>query len=469
MNYKKYLYILNFFIPILVMIFIKKPNNIVTEGWYCLAIFLTTIWGIINQILPVGVLSIISLSILTITNTLTIEEALSGYKESAIWIVLIAFFISKAFIKTKLGERISYYFIKIFGKNILGLAYGFSLSELILSPAIPSATARSGGIIAPIISSVSKNLGSYPKDKELKKLGEYLMLVSFQNSIVSGSMFLTSMSANPIICSIAKNIFNIHITWNLWAISSFIPCILCILLNPLIIYYIVNPKYSIINNTKIIAKNKLYEMGSLSYEEKIMLLVLILIVILWILGPSIGINSVAVAFVGLSILLIFKVLTWEELLREEKAWDSFIWFGALLTIASNLNKLGVIKHFSNLIFFYIPNIHWKLILLLLSLIYFYSHYFFASTIAHVSAMYTSFIFLANNKGVPTIISTLLLAFMSSLFGGITHYGIGSATIFLSYKYVSLKTWWKVGFISSIVNILIFIIFGGLWWKFLKYY
>ena len=469
MNYKKYLYIFNFFIPIIGMILIKKPNHIITEGWYCLAIFLTTIWGIINQVFPVGVLSIISLSILTITNILTIEEALSGYKESAIWIVLIAFFISKAFIKTKLGERISYYFIKIFGKNILGLAYGFSLSELILSLGIPSSTARSGGIIAPIINSVSINLGSYPTDKKLKKLGEYLMLVSFQNSMISGSMFLTSMSANPIICSIAKNIFNVHITWNLWAISSFVPCILCILLNPLIIYYIINPKLNTINNSKIIAKNKLYEMGKLSYKEKIMLFVLILIVTLWILGSSIGINSVAIAFLGLSILLISKVLTWEELLKEEKAWDSFIWFGALLTIASSLNKFSVIKYFSNTIFFYIPNVHWKLILMLLSIIYFYSHYFFASTIAHVSAMYTSFIVLANYKGVPTIISILLLAFMSSLFGGITHYGIGSAPIFLSYKYVSLKKWWKVGFISSVINIFIFIIFGSLWWKFLKYY
>jgi len=67
-------------------------------------------------------------------------------------------------------------------------------------------------------------------------------------------------------------------------------------------------------------------------------------------------------------------------------------------------------------------------------------------------------------GTPPELAALTLAFFSSLFGGLTHYGSGPAPIFFGAGYVSVGEWWKMGAIASVLNIAIWAVAGGLWWK-----
>ena len=112
---------------------------------------------------------------------------------------------------------------------------------------------------------------------------------------------------------------------------------------------------------------------------------------------------------------------------------------------------------------------WEPALLILTLIYFYSHYAFASGAAHIGAMYTAFLSVAVALGAPPLMSALLLAFMSNLMGCTTHYGIGSAPPFFGTGYVPLAKWWQLGFIVSVVNIIIWIGSGSVWWKVIGLY
>lgn len=82
--------------------------------------------------------------------------------------------------KTGLGDRIATYFVKWLGKSTLGLSYGLTFSEALVAPAMPSTTARAGGIFLPIIKSLSTASGSIPGDDSRKKLGSYLMLTQLQ-------------------------------------------------------------------------------------------------------------------------------------------------------------------------------------------------------------------------------------------------------------------------------------------------
>ena len=68
---------------------------------------------------------------------------------------------------------------------------------------------------------------------------------------------------------------------------------------------------------------------------------------LWIFGGSIGVNAVAAATVGLTILLVTNVITWKECLANGPAWDTLTWFAALIAMAAYLNKFGFIPWFSD--------------------------------------------------------------------------------------------------------------------------
>ena len=133
-------------------------------------------------------------------------------------------------------------------------------------------------------------------------------------------------------------------------------------------------------------------------------------------------------------------------------------------MSSYLNELGLIPWFSETVKNIVPGTSWVLAFLVLILIYFYSHYFFASNTAHVNSMYMPFLAVAVAVGTPAVLAALVLAFFSNLFSSMTHYGTGPAPVFYGAGYVDMNTWWKLGFLISLVNIVIWVGIGGLWWK-----
>ena len=214
-----------------------------------------------------------------------------------------------------------------------------------------------------------------------------------------------------------------------------------------------------------LAKQKLAEMGTMQPKEWIMLAVFALLLFLWIFGDALGhIDSATTALVGLGVLLITGVLTWKDILEEEGAWDTLVWFSALVMMASFLNELGLIPWFTHQAQSVIGGVNWTIGFPALCLIYFYSHYLFASQTAHVSAMYAAFLSVSVAVGTPPLLAELVLGFIGNLFSSLTHYGTGPAPVFFGSGYVELGTWWKLGAIASLINILIWLIIGGLWWK-----
>ncbi|KAF5755435.1 putative solute carrier family 13 [Helianthus annuus] len=125
--------------------------------------------------LPVGAwASSVCLMITVMTKTLMVKDALSGFTNDIIWLIVVSFFFSRGFVKTGLGDRFAMYFVKWFGKSTLGLAYGLAIGEAIILPAI-SAIARAGGIFLPIINSLAIVSGSSPHNGSARKLGAYLI------------------------------------------------------------------------------------------------------------------------------------------------------------------------------------------------------------------------------------------------------------------------------------------------------
>jgi DASS family divalent anion:Na+ symporter len=213
------------------------------------------------------------------------------------------------------------------------------------------------------------------------------------------------------------------------------------------------------------ARQKLAELGRVSVKEYMMLGVFALLLVLWIFAKQFGdMNATTAALIGLSALIILGVLGWEDVKTETGAWDTLVWFAALVMMASFLNKLGIVPWFSQSIGSMMGGHGWIFAFLMLSLIYFYSHYFFASNTAHVASMYAAFLGVAVTLGAPPMLAALLLGFFSNLFAGITHYGAGPAPVLFGTGYVNVGTWWRIGFIVSVINIVIWIGIGGLWWK-----
>ena len=283
---------------------------------------------------------------------------------------------------------------------------------------------------------------------------------------MTSAMFLTAMAANPLAAKLAGQM-HINISWAQWAIAAVVPGVASLVLVPFLLYKFYPPEIKETPGASELAKQKLAEMGKMQRREWIMLAVFVLLLVLWIFGDQLAkIDSATTALVGLGVLLLSGVLTWKDILEEENAWDTLVWFAALVMMASFLNELGLIPWFTHVAQSMVGGVNWRIAFLALCLIYFYSHYLFASQTAHVSSMYAAFLSVSVAVGTPPLLAALVLGYVGNLFSSLTHYGSGPAPVLFGSGYVELGAWWKLGALASIINILIWLLVGGLWWKLL---
>lgn len=443
--------------------FIPPPQGVKPEAWQLLAIFVATVAGFIAKPLPMGAVAVIGIVMTTLTGTLKIGEALSGFGNNVIWLIGAAFFISRAVIKTGLGARIAYLLMRLLGKKTLGLAYGLGIADLVLAPAMPSNTAREGGIIMPLIRSVAEVYDSTPTKGTERKIGSFLMMTAFQINIITSAMFMTAMASNPLAAELAGKA-GVNISWGSWFLAAVVPGLISLILLPLIVYKLYGPEIKQTPEARELAEGKLREMGKMAAGEWITAGVIILLLGLWIFGQTWSIDATTAAFVGLAGLLLTGVLTWEDMLNEKGAWDTIVWFAALVMMATQLNSLGFIPWFGETMAGQVSHLEWATAFLLLALVYFYSHYLFASQTAHISAMYAPFLAIALTVGTPPVLAALVLAYFSNLFSSLTHYANGPAPVVFGTGYVSMGVWWGMGALISVVNIIIWVGAGSVWWK-----
>lgn len=452
-----------------VIFLIPRPEGVTRESWTLLAIFVSTIVGSIVQPLTGSAMVLLGVVATTAFGALKIEKALSGYADKYVWLVLAAFFISRAMIKTGLGHRIALLFVRMIGRKSLGLGYSLVFTDFILASFVPSTGARSGGIILPIARSVSETYDSRPEDGTEAKLGTFLMTLLYQCEVILCATFLTGQASNLIIRNFAATQAGIDLNYSTWFVSAIVPSIVSLIVIPIFIYRFYPPEVKETPGAVEFARNQLKEMGPLNRAEKILLAVFVVVVGLWISAPWHGIDATVIAFSGIALLLISDVLSWRDITDETHAWEVFIWYGGLVMMAGALGETNLTKLFAESVAGTMNGWSWPAALAVLALVYFYSHYGFASITAHVMAMFIPFLAVTAAVGAPVGLTVLFLTFFANLSAGLTHYGTTPAPVYFGTGYVTQKRWWTVGLIASVLNILIWSVVGLAWWRVLGWW
>ncbi|CAN0906785.1 Dicarboxylate transporter 2.1, chloroplastic [Linum grandiflorum] len=459
-------------IGLIVRFAVARPAAVTAQAWQLLAIFLSTIAGLVLSPLPVGAWAFLGLTTSIVTKTLSFSAAFSAFTSEVIWLIVISFFFARGFVKTGLGDRIATYFVKWLGKSTLGLSYGLTISEALIAPAMPSTTARAGGVFLPIIKSLSLSAGSKPGDPSSKKLGAYLLMSQFQSAGNSSALFLTAAAQNLLCLKLAEELgVKISSPWVSWFKAASLPAIVCLLVTPLVLYKIFPPETKDTPDAPALAAKKLEQMGPVTKNEWTMVGTMLLAVSLWIFGDALGVPSVVAAMIGLSILLLLGVLEWEDCLSEKSAWDTLAWFAVLVGMAGQLTNLGIVTWMSGCVGKLLQSLSlsWPAAFGVLQAAYFFIHYLFASQTGHVGALYSAFLAMHLAANVPGVVAALALAYNTNLFGALTHYSSGQAAVYYGAGYVELPDVFKVGFTMAVVNAIIWGVVGSFWWKFLGLY
>ncbi|WP_445678757.1 DASS family sodium-coupled anion symporter [Radicibacter daui] len=466
------------------LLLVPVPDGLTAKSWGLVAIFLTTIVAIILKVMPIGVMAMMAIVIVSLsqvtaaTSSKAMADALGSFSSPLIWLIVVAIFISRGLKKTGLGKRIGLLFISLLGRRTVGIGYGLAVCELVLAPFMPSNTARGGGIVHPIMKSIAQAFGSDPADGTERRMGTYLSLVNMHANTITSGMFVTATAPNPLVVDYVARVtnMNLHLSWTSWALYMLLPALTCLLLMPLAISFLAPPEVRKTPDAVGYALGELRKLGPVSGGEWVMIVTFAVLLLLWanvpemIFGPAFRLDATVVAFIGLFALIITGTISWDDVLAEKSAWDTLVWFGALVMMAEQLNKLGVIAWFSGGLKDGIvaAGLSWQAAAAILVLLFVFSHYLFASTTAHVSAMMLAFL----TVGVQLVPAEYQVPFLLMMVAGstimmaLTHYATGTSPIIFGSGYVSLGTWWRVGFIMCVGELAIYAILGGVWWKIL---
>ncbi len=472
---------------------ITPPDGIKPESWRLLAIFVATIVGSILRPLSGSAMVLLGITALALTRSMPLSEAairtlsnpndlkaietlrlksiLGGYADPVVWLVLAAFFLSRGMIKTGLGRRIALLFIRAIGHKSLGLGYALVGTDMLLATVIPSNGARTGGITFPIAKSIAEAYDSRPGDTA-RKLGAFLMIFIYQCEVIICAMFLTGQAGNLVIQRLAAQTTNgaVDLSYSRWMLGGIVPGLISIAVTGVLLYRLFPPEIRETPGATAFAQNELNKMGAVSFHEKLMLGVFVMVGVLWATTNWLHtIDYSVVALLGISALLLAQVLTWSDVMAERDAWDVFIWYGGMVRMAEALGETGITKKFAEVSASFTTGWKWGAALSVLALIYFYAHYGFASITAHASAMFVPFLVVVIAAGAPPYLAVLVLTYFSNLSAGLTHYGTTPGPIFFGTGYVKQQTWWKYGLIASVPNILIWSVVGLLWWKLLGWW
>ena len=448
----------------LVIVLIPPPDGLKLNAWYYFALFAAVVVGLVLEPIPNAALGLIGVTIAVVMGYVfakpgdSLRWGLSGFSNSTVWLIFGAFMLSLGYEKTGLGRRIALLLVRALGGKTLGLGYAITLADLAIAPGTPSNTARSAGTIYPIICNIPALFGSEPGPTS-RKIGAYLMWTAFTATAITSSMFITSMAANPLAISLIKQATKLDITWGMWFVGFLPIAIVLLIIGPLLVYIIYPPEIKTSKEVPIWARGELNKLGALTLKEIVMAALVVLAIALWIFGGSLA-DATTVVMIIISIMVITKILDWNDILGHKQAWNIFIWFATLVTLADGLGKVGFVTWAAKGIAGLMSGMSPMVIMTILVVFFFVVHYLFASLTAHTTAVLPVLLGVAMAiPGIPLLPFSLLLAYSLGLMGIISPYATGPAPIYYGCGYISRTDFWKLGLIFGAIFLIVLLVIG----------
>ncbi len=456
------------------------PEGLQPHAWLYFSVFLGVIVGLILEPAPGAVVAMTGLAIIAILSpwllyspeqlaapgfkytSSSLSWMVSGFSNSVIWLIFAAFMFGTGYEKTGLGRRIALILVKKMGHKTLLLGYAIMFSELLLAPVTPSNSARGAGIIYPIIRNLPPLYDSQPNTPSARSIGSYIMWMGISANCVTSAIFLTAMAPNLLLVGLLKTSSHLTLSWGDWFIGMLPLSLLLIALVPWLSYLLYPPQIKAGEQVPKWASAELAAMGPLSLREKKMLALMIIALLLWIFAGQ-YIDAALVGYAVVALMLLGKIITWDDIISNKAAWSVFFWLASLIALATGLNNVGFITWFGKLIAQGLQGFSATMVMMLLVVVFYLLRYFFASATAYTSALAPMMIAAALMlPSVPLQTFSLMIGAAIGLGSIVTPYATGPSPIYYGSGYLPTADYWRLGALFGLIFLLLLIVTGLLW-------
>jgi L-tartrate/succinate antiporter len=456
------------------------PPGLAQHAWYYFAIFAAVITGLVVEPIPaaaVGLAGVTTAAVLAryvlfepaqvaradfnLTSA-AVNWALSGFANSTVWLIFAAFIFSLGYEKTGLGKRISLLLVSWLGGRTLSLGYAVAFADAILAPFTPSNTARSGGSVFPVIKQMPALYDALPNDPSARRIGGYLMWTALATTCVTSSMFLTGVAPNLLALALIRTTLHVNVTWSGWFLGFLPVGVILLFGTPWLAYKLYPPELKFSPEVPVWARQELHKLGPLSRREIVLAGLVLCALAMWVFGGDV-VDATTAALAVVCGLVVTRTVGWDDLLADKPAWNTLIWFGTLVTLASGLAQVGMVKWLAGLLSGALVHLPVAAALVALVAAFFLLHYLFASLTAHTTPLLpTMLVIAAAIPGMNVLAAALALSMTLGLMGIITPYATGPGPIYAGSGYLPPKDFWRLGAIFGGISLVVFLGVGVPW-------
>jgi L-tartrate/succinate antiporter len=270
------------------------------------------------------------------------------------------------------------------------------------------------------------------------------------------------MAPNLLATEMASKTAGVAISWTDWFIAFAPVGIVLLLTLPLVAYFVYPPEIKSGDEVPNWARGELTKLGGLTLREIELAVLVLMALALWIFGGAV-INATTVAMAVIALMVLLKVVSWDDILANKSAWNTLVWFATLVALADGLNKVGFVKWFADTVGGQMAGFSPTVAMLLLVAVFYFTHYLFASITAHVTAMLP--VMLAVGMGVPGMdmrMFALLLVMTLGIMGILTPYATGPSPVYYGSGYLPAKDYWRLGAIFGVLFFIALVVIGVPW-------
>lgn len=464
-------------LTLVVMLLIPVPDGMPPQAWHYFAVFVAMIVGMILEPIPATAISFMAVTLCVIGGRFLLFDAdelanpdfdassqalkwgLAGFSSPTVWLVFGAFIFALGYEVSGLGRRIALFLVKFMGKRTLTLGYAIVIIDILLAPFTPSNTARTGGTVFPVIKNLPPLFNSYPNDSSSRRIGGYLMWMMVIGTSISSSMFVTGAAPNVLGLEFASKVAGVHISWLHWFLAFLPVGIILLLVSPALVWLLYKPGTTQSTEVAAWAAEELKRLGRLTHKEITLIGLVLLSLALWVLGGKL-ISATAVALLAVALMLALRVVHWKEVTRYSSAWNTLVNLATLVVMANGLTRSGFIDWFSATMSRHLEGFSPQGTVIVLVLVFYFSHYLFASLSAHTATLLPVILALGKSiPGVPVEHLSLLLVLSIGIMGCLTPYATGPGVIIYGCGYVKSKDYWRLGAIFGVIFISILLLVG----------
>ncbi|WP_062197706.1 SLC13 family permease [Massilibacterium senegalense] len=336
-------------------LFFFHPEGMTNEARGVLAstLWIATWW--ITEAIPIPVTSLLPIVLLPLTGALEIGSVTSAYGDGTIFLFLGGFILAIAMEKWGLHKRIALSIILLIGTSTKRIILGFMVATGFLSMWISNtATAMMMMPIGlAIIYQVRQAMKSSEKEED-QGFGKAIMLGIAYSASIGGLGTLIGTPPNSIFAATVNKLYGIQISFAEWMLFGVPIAAFLLILAWVYLVQIAYPlKMKSLPGGRKVVQQELRQLGNMSFEEKLVLIVFSLTAISWITRTFViqkfipTIDDTIIAIIAGIILFLLptkhqtkvRILDWND--AKNLPWGILLLFGGGLAIAAGFKETGL--------------------------------------------------------------------------------------------------------------------------------